>query len=207
MIPSSFAAVVRAHLDELQAQRSRAAGLAARWDRILTELRARRAQYEAVTLVRRGFDAKIADAAELRQQMQDVVAGLDVLIGIAVEQGPPTVGALGALPALALPAALVVASVAGYGVVHEITDYLEIVDQNETKVGLAEKQLGIVQELTSALATCDGDQCAKVAEALYDVSKRPLTADPGWPWWMWALVLGLPVVGGVIAWWLLSGDT
>jgi len=203
VIPTSFIDAIRANLDQMQDERARAAALAERWDRVLAELHGRRAQYADVTIVRMGFDAKIAEATTLRQQMGDVVAGLDALIGLAVQQGPPTVGAL---PLVPIAVAAAIGSVAGYGVVREITDYYEIRAESEAKVKLAEAQLGIVGELASALESCTGDQCEKVAEALVDVSKRPLTEDPGWPWWVWALVIGLPVIGGVIAWWLLTGD-
>lgn len=188
--------------DEIESQRQKAGGLVDRWERVIREIDRLAQFWGGVSVVDAAWRIKRNNAELRRQQMREVVDGLDVLLDWALSQGPDVAG-LGVIPAVAWPIAAGVIAISGYGVVREVTDLWEIVSNNERLVQAYETQLGITTQLVQALETCTGAECEQVAQALVDVAEQD-PADQRWPWWVYALAIGLPVLGGIAlaVWWM-----
>ena len=200
--PKSFTDALRPHTDEIALALAKAGDNLRRWQRVVAELERLRAEFGAISVLGAAMDARLAEARLGARQMQDIIGGLEPLLAAVVEQGPPT---LGALPALAWPLVAGALIVAGYGAVETIADAVTIISENEVKVAAYETQLGLAREVADARRACTGPQCAELDEAFNEIVSRDPTEDDGWAWWVWLLVLGLPL-GGVLAYVFLSGQ-
>lgn len=201
--PTSFTEALQPHADELISALGKAGNNLRRWQQVIGELERLQGQHRAVAVLHSAIGKRLADAQLGAQQMRDVIAGLEPLVDAIVAQGPPT---LGVLPALAWPIVAGVFIVAGYGAIDTIADAATVISENEVKVSAYETQLGLAREVAEARRDCTGPKCAELDQTFQDIVTRDPNEAKGWPWWVWALVLGLPVLGGIVVFVSLSDD-